>query len=596
MTNDNFGKALGALILQKRRAKGLSQTQLSEDAFGSAAKVRRISELENGQVDSPHPKTIDPIIVTLGITEAEIEECARAANARVDPDLDRAYREARNLIDALAYQFDHARPEATLSELDDFLRSKANEWRHLKTRVDQIDSEGDELDALKNQATAALTDGQFEKVDELLGRIESTFLEQRTLSEITKQAEIRLTRGDNRLMQEDPDSALDHYLKAAHFFAHFDEEEMIRVLGETAHKMYESGLRTLRPRFQIGVRLLEEMLDLETIKNDRVRENRAYYQLGLVLRNAANQKVGEDRRNLLDQAIDYSRRAASQTVTAGDAFQVTSSMIALANCLLDKGSNDGDLGTLNEALSSNRSARLIALEEADANSLLAHASSGIGSTILAIEQCSNEAIPDARIGEIIGHFDEAITNASEHFNFDIWGAAKVNRARLLEKRAQQSERPDHERAFLRIRAISDYQASIETYPETVFPFRFAQAHFELANVLFQQGQGSDDAQGEAYLFRAVQSYEIASIIFQQEDQSIKWATCQMFIGSAIAHHSNFDDGRTRQYDLPRAMDHFQAALEAFQEHGVDEGREQCERAIARIKVELDDVSQSNTSK
>jgi transcriptional regulator with XRE-family HTH domain len=70
MPERTFGQALGALILQKRRAAGLTQTQLAEDAFQTTAKTRRISELENGTVANPHPKTIDPIISTLKISDA----------------------------------------------------------------------------------------------------------------------------------------------------------------------------------------------------------------------------------------------------------------------------------------------------------------------------------------------------------------------------------------------------------------------------------------------------------------------------------------------------------------------------------------------
>ncbi|MCI4592504.1 helix-turn-helix domain-containing protein [Sphingobium sp. BYY-5] len=586
MTNFSFGKALGALILQKRRTQGLSQMQLSEDAFGTPAKTRRISELENGQVDNPHPTTIDPIIVALGITDSEVEECARATNRQVDPDLDRAYREARNLIDALAYQFDHARPDASLSDLEDFLRSKAKEWRQLIARVELIDASSDELEGLKTEVNAALAEGQFEKVDVLLARIEEGFQLQRTLAEISKQAQIRVTRGDTSLMQENPDQALDHYLRAANFFEHFDEEGMIGILYDNAHKMYESGLRTLRPRFQIGIRLLEEMLGLETIKSNSIRESRTHYQLGLILRNAAGQKSGDERRNLVQRAIDHSRKAASQTVTAGDAFQVVSSMNALANCLLDKGVYDGDLDALNEALTTNRSARLITLEEEGAAPLLAHASSGIGAIILAIERLTNDTLSDARIEEVIGHFDEAIDSAAKHFCIDIWGAAQINRARLFERRARQADRPEHERAFLRIRAIADYQASIETYPETVFPLRYAQTHFELANIMFQQGLNPDHPQAEHYLFRAIQSYEIAGIVFQQEKLTLSWADCQMYIGSVFAHHADFDGGRTRQHDLPKAMEYFEAALEVFRKEDSKYGRERCEQALARLKSNM----------
>jgi hypothetical protein len=71
--------------------------------------VRRISELENGSVANPHPKTIDPIIVALGITDAELSECAKSVNAKPNPDLDLAYKNASELIRRLAVQFEQGR-------------------------------------------------------------------------------------------------------------------------------------------------------------------------------------------------------------------------------------------------------------------------------------------------------------------------------------------------------------------------------------------------------------------------------------------------------------------------------------------------------
>lgn len=53
MSGMSYGKRLGELIRNKRRIAGLNQIQLSEDAFGTHTKVRRISDLENGLVANP---------------------------------------------------------------------------------------------------------------------------------------------------------------------------------------------------------------------------------------------------------------------------------------------------------------------------------------------------------------------------------------------------------------------------------------------------------------------------------------------------------------------------------------------------------------
>lgn len=74
MNKNSFGTLLGQLIYTKRKAHGLTQLQLAEDAFVTAVKTRRVSEPESGQVANPHAKKIDRIIVTLGIGEAELEK------------------------------------------------------------------------------------------------------------------------------------------------------------------------------------------------------------------------------------------------------------------------------------------------------------------------------------------------------------------------------------------------------------------------------------------------------------------------------------------------------------------------------------------
>lgn len=129
-----FGEAFGALVRRKRKVAGLNQNQLAEDAFGTSAKVRRISELENGLVANPQPKTIDPLISVLAITHEELEACLADTPWQPDPELERAFREARALIEGAAARFELARPHASLAEIEDHLREKALEWQALRAR------------------------------------------------------------------------------------------------------------------------------------------------------------------------------------------------------------------------------------------------------------------------------------------------------------------------------------------------------------------------------------------------------------------------------------------------------------------------------
>tara|TARA_R110001599_G_scaffold182328_1_gene375299 strand:+ start:6018 stop:6596 length:579 start_codon:yes stop_codon:yes gene_type:complete len=69
-----FGEAFGRLIKVKRGTEGLTQQELAVRAFGDEGYKTRISELENGKVSNPQAKTIDALVVALGISEEELSQ------------------------------------------------------------------------------------------------------------------------------------------------------------------------------------------------------------------------------------------------------------------------------------------------------------------------------------------------------------------------------------------------------------------------------------------------------------------------------------------------------------------------------------------
>lgn len=68
----SFGAAFGKLIKHKRGIEGLTQQSLAVLAFGDEGRKSRISELENGKIPRPHPKTVDAIAVALNISDIEL--------------------------------------------------------------------------------------------------------------------------------------------------------------------------------------------------------------------------------------------------------------------------------------------------------------------------------------------------------------------------------------------------------------------------------------------------------------------------------------------------------------------------------------------
>jgi transcriptional regulator with XRE-family HTH domain len=202
MSKQTFGERLGKLILRKRKSMGLTQIQLAEDAYGTAKNTRRISELENGTVANPHPKTIDPIINVLKISNVELDDCAKESDSLPDEVLDRAYREARNLIDAIAAQFEHSNPNASLGELDDFLRANAKEWAALRERIASLEADDSSIKALTEAASEALARGRLDEAEACLSRAEEGHQYDRTLVEIRKLSALRIARADLSLLRE----------------------------------------------------------------------------------------------------------------------------------------------------------------------------------------------------------------------------------------------------------------------------------------------------------------------------------------------------------------------------------------------------------
>ena len=79
LTKETFGVAIGRLVLERRTAAGMTQLELALEAFEDDTKVRRIVELENGQVKRPQAKTLGPLYETLNISDTEVASLKAAS-------------------------------------------------------------------------------------------------------------------------------------------------------------------------------------------------------------------------------------------------------------------------------------------------------------------------------------------------------------------------------------------------------------------------------------------------------------------------------------------------------------------------------------
>lgn len=586
MTTQSFGAALGALIKQKRTILGQTQLQLSEDAYQTPGKVRRISELESGTVANPHARTIDPLIVTLKISDEELAQCVRASNYRPDPYLEDAYRNASNLIDALLYQFEHDNPDASFAEADAFLKAKARDWRELRDRIQTLEGAETELSRLKDDATAALEQGDFAAADGYLEQAEALRQTEHTMSEITKLAAIRIARGDVKLLSGDRQAAYDDYVIAAEFFRAFDIDEMIITLDVVANRIYETGRRSLESHFQVASDLLAKATEIRLSQGHEQSAAQFKYKAALIIRNQALKENQSEASTLIDRAISLNREAEAVLAQGEDPFFAFTTQINLGNCLMDKGKQlAGEAGLIyfDEAIAIFE--KLVTRDDLEQNfpELACHASNNLGTAYLTKTKNTD---PDG-LAAALASFKHAIRLSAQTNQPDIWAAAQVNSGNVLASLSDLNEEAE-ENTFMRIQAIAAYCAAIEVYPLSFFPHQYGQTQYGLATVLQAHAMALQNDLTELYLVRAIGSYEEALKVYSKDSDPLMWARIQTYLGTIYATHAEIDGSNSVRHDCQTAITHFQNAATVFEAKGYTDQSAVCARTIEMIQQKLHD--------
>ncbi|MBL4768279.1 MAG: hypothetical protein JKY94_11270 [Rhodobacteraceae bacterium] len=586
MNKNTFGALLGQLIYTKRKALGLTQLQLSEDAFGTSGKTRRISELEGGQVANPHAKTIDPIIVTLGIGEKELEECAKKAVSEPDEALNAAYSEASELLDRLAEQFDNSNPNASLAELGEFLKAKAEEYSALKEKIGAFENSDRETELLTEAALPALGKGDYASVDDFLRQAEEVQLKSKTLEQVGKQARLRVLRGDTHFLSGNLPKCFEMYKGAALYFEPFDADAMLTTFQDLARVVYEAGRRSLEPTYWVSEKLLEEALLRCSVEETPAALGGIHYRLSLILRNQHAQEPAENAELLLKRAVDHARSAVIALSKSEKKFDLASSQISLGNCLSDIARLKGDAEIGAQAVGVFEEVKKSISANKDLDVLMGHACGGLAAAVLrtfaASPSPSREAETYCRAE---AEYEEALAAAGRSNDQEIWGTAHLNLARLYSEKAKKNETEGDETQFLRIRSISSFSAAIETYPEVQFPVPFAEAHSGMAEVLFEHGLHAEDQLFELYFMRAFHSYTQAAEIYTEENHPQRWARIQCRLGSVLGNHARRADTDVAMHDIEKAISLFEEGMRVFEVCGYIEGVNICETNIDLLTQE-----------
>jgi transcriptional regulator with XRE-family HTH domain len=587
MSKQTFGERLGKLILRKRKSMGLTQTQLAEDAYGTAGNTRTISELENGTVANPHPKTIDPIINVLKISNAELEDCATETHSVPDADLDRAYREARNLIDAIAKQFEHSNPAATLSELDEFLRIKAKEWASLRERIASLEADDESIKALTEAASEALAAGRLDEVETLLSRVEDSYQHDRTLKELRKLAELRIARADLALLRRDFKNATRLYLSAAELFSSIDESELVALLDFTGARVYQAGRQSTEPYFKIAVPLLERLISTSLVQKSRVKLAEVQYQLSLVLRNAVAREKTPDRPFLLMKAIGYCRTALGFEEIVNDVGRRSMILVSLCNCISDLYDIKKDTSLLEEGATALNQTLADLIHRNEPRTSFSYLYNSLGLLLMKKLDNKNGNDREELVELSIDAFRKSIWNSEKEALMYSWATAKLNIGTLFMERSLILKNDAEKANFNRILAISEFQASLDSFTILNLPVEFAQAHENLGRALVEQATCDlENGNIEFYLARAIASYEIAKNTFTEDKFPHKWASITVQMARVLGIHSQIEGVESAKYDLEQSSLYFQTSLNFYRTNGSLEMAEYCSESLGKIEKRL----------
>jgi transcriptional regulator with XRE-family HTH domain len=227
---DPFGVLFGRLVREKRGIEGLSQDGLADKAGLAKA---RISDIETGKIANPQARTVDALCVALDISRDERAACHSAPTSGLPA----------RLLEKLARHFGADMPDATERDLESFLMAKAEEFREMRKRLENLAATEGRISELVNAANAALGEGDFETADDLLKEAEAVQMQSSTVVALQKQAALRIERGKAALINGEVAAAAGHFEQSSRYFSGIDTALEAENRHECATQLRYYGYR-----------------------------------------------------------------------------------------------------------------------------------------------------------------------------------------------------------------------------------------------------------------------------------------------------------------------------------------------------------------
>lgn len=549
-----FGQAFGDLIRERRGQEGITQRQLAISAFNDESKVRRIVELENGQVSRPQTKTVDALRAYFGITQEEMARClsrpkfSAAEEAKIGL--------SRPLLENLALRFEHENPDAQDEELHNFLKEKARELQSIRERLAEIERQSTTTADQLHAANVALAQGHFIEADTILASVEELHARERTLVEVRRQAELRSTRGDAALFGGDNVTATTHYSKAAEYLVPFSAPEAAAALEEFAGRIYELERRRPNGQFDGALTLASRALELSDDSDPISKSGRAY-RLSLVELNHARTLDNATAISVLEQAEKHAELALHLGADRISDFDWSSARIAQANILLQRGDREGHISGWTSAAADILEELLTSHRTRELSFHRCHLHNNLATALRTLAQTADDAERQKLLSSAHSHLIRAIELSSTEEVPDVWQSAQYNLGSLMAERADQHTGRTAD--FARLQAIVAFQSAIEMFPADVFANRIASAQLNLGNVLLKHAKSAPERIREVYLVRSIAANESAANIFGQNGAAAEASQAHYSIALAFIAHAEAAEDPVAIADLQVAIEHLETA-------------------------------------
>ena len=264
------------------------------------------------------------------------------------------------VIEVILAGFGHTEALADPPRAEQVLRAKADEYIALRDRLNRLTNDDPKVQALRQQAAAALATGGFADADRFLAEAEQRDLdvveelESLAIRRRLSAAESRAERGAAARLQLDYRGAASHYAEAAAIVPVTHASERWRYTEYQALALYAQGDEFGdNPALHDAIAASQTALGVAS--RDRVPLDWAMTQnnLGTVLQRLGERESGTAR---LDQAVEAYRAALLERTRDRVPLLWAFSRHGLANALALLAERSGDRGTLEEAIACMRDA------------------------------------------------------------------------------------------------------------------------------------------------------------------------------------------------------------------------------------------------